>query len=92
MVSVTGEVSLRGVTRSDYDSNNSKVVVFGNNENGLPLMLNLPPDQETKPTVSPRPTETPRTAPVPGGAGKATPAAPKRTSAAPAPGAAGNAQ
>ncbi|MFN5559977.1 MAG: prohibitin family protein [Opitutaceae bacterium] len=73
-------------------SNNSKVVVFGNNENGLPLMLNLPPDQEAKPTVSPRPTETPRTAPVPSGAGKATPAAPKRASTAPASGAAGNAQ
>jgi prohibitin 2 len=73
-------------------SNNSKVVVFGNSENGLPLLLNLPPDGESKPIVSPRPAEAPRPSSLPSGTGNAAPAAPKRSSDTPASGAAGNAQ
>ena len=73
-------------------SNNSKVVVFGNNENGLPLMLNLPPDNEGKPSVTTRPADPARPATAPSAPAKGTSSAPKRSSTAPVAGGGGNAQ
>ncbi len=63
-------------------SDNSKVVVFGNKENGLPLMLNLPADNDSKPPANTRPTDSPRSNPTSPAPAKGMSPAPKRSSGA----------